>query len=184
MAFWEAFFILKEPLWLPLGAFGLRLGPLCQTLRTFGTHLGHFEETFWTSESIFCLHRLNLGKPRNSLEIRSSGALWGSLDRDILAYFGPKIDPRGATRGRRGQRESKKTEKRARQRPKRQKWQSICRPTLETSGLGLDLVNGGAFGTLDLRHSRWPWLMPILANIENEIQNTPSTLPPAGGGGL
>ena len=102
--------------------FGLHLGLLWQTLGRFGCHLDHFEETFWTSESIFCLHRRNLGKTMNSLENRSSGAFWGSLDREIFAYFGQKIDPRGATRGRRGQRESKKTEKRAKQRPKRQSW--------------------------------------------------------------
>ena len=48
----------------------------------------------------------------------------------------------------------------------------------------MDLVNGKRFGTLDLRQGEWPWLMPILANIENKIQNTPSSLPPAGGGGF
>ena len=119
LAFWEAFFILKEPLWLTLGAFGLRLGPLCQTLRTFGTHLGHFEETFWTSESIFCLHRLNLGKPRNSLEIRSSGLFWGSRGLNILTHFGLKKVRKNATGGKKAERKKKNTKKRARQGTKR-----------------------------------------------------------------
>ena len=122
VTFGVPFWHLWGPLWPTLGAFGLLLGPLWETLGSFGGHFGHFVETFWTSESTFCLHRLNLGKPRNPLEIRSSGAFWGSLDREILAYFGSKIDPRGTRRGKRGRRESKKTEKGAKKRPKRQSW--------------------------------------------------------------
>ena len=98
LAFWEAFFILKEPLWLTLGAFGLRLDPLWQPLDGFGGHLGHFERPFWPSGTIFALHWLNLRKPRNSLEILGSEAFWVYLDRDIFAHF--------------GQREAKKTKER------------------------------------------------------------------------
>ena len=94
VTFGVAFWRLWGPLWPTLGAFGLRLGLLWQTLGSFGDHFGHFVETFWTSESTFCLYRLNLGKPNNSLEIRCSGALWGSLDRDIWGIFWPPNRPK------------------------------------------------------------------------------------------
>ena len=38
----------------------------------------------------------------------------------------------------------------------------------------MDLVNGNAFDRIDLRQGEWPWLMPILANIENKIQTRPA----------
>ena len=70
-------------LWAPC----LLVGPLWETLGSFADHFGHFVETIWTSESTFCLHQLNLGKPRNSSEIRGSGALWGSLDRELFRHI-------------------------------------------------------------------------------------------------
>ena len=99
-------------------------------------------ETVWTSESTFCLHRLNLGKPRNSLQIRDSG-----VDREILAYFSKK--KKSTQEGPEEAEEAKERAKGQKKEPSRGQRGEVGGQRGLWRSFGVNSVNGNAFDRLD-----------------------------------